>query len=493
MSVGMEPSLDGGNRSESPIASRKEIPVSMLQDFYNFLAEYFEEGQPATAQALKERMVDEGFEEVTAYDVREAVTLMHDEGDVFSNEQSSVLEAYSGGNTVDQSFNGSNIGNVTTGGTGASATTTGAASSTGGAGGAAPAAGSAPAYTAPPPPPMDPKDGYTDLDAAVEQIVYVTNITNNTTNNNTTINDNDTFEDNDTIVDNSVNQTILADGDVNQTFDQDTISQTGDNAVANTGEITDSNVVGGDVDGVLADDISDSQVVAGDNQGIVGDVEGSAVVGDDNETTTLIDSDNNAVGDEAIAIDGNNNAVGDGATANQAVGDGNAVGGGATAVNVDGANNGVIETGDGDVEAIVGSEATGTNFGDGAGDVIGISDSEADGLAFGDGDATSIEIDGSTVQGSAIQTGDGGGTNANFDASTTNTTTTTTTTTTNITEDNDTTTTITEDNDTTITNDIVETNTVDATQADITGDVGIDTDTDTAGIVDDGADALLES
>ena len=495
--------------------------MSMLQDFYNFLAVYFQEGEPADAEALKDRMVQEGYEDVTAYDVREAVTLMYDEGDVFSNEQSSSLEAYTGGNVVDQSFNASDFGNVATGGTGASATTTGTATNStdgGSSGGSAPAAtapsSAAPASTAPQPPPMDPKEGYSDLDAAVEQIVYVTNITNNTTNNNTTINDNDVFEDNDTIVDNSVNQTILADGDVTQTFDQDTISQTGDNSVANTGEITDSNVVGGDVDGVLADtiadstvatgdvggsvtgDITDSEVVGGDNSGIVGDVEGSAVVGDGNETTTLIDSDNNAVGDGALSIDGNNNAVGDGATTNQAIGDGNAVGDGSTAVNVDGENSGVIETGDGDVEAITNSDATGVSFGDGAGDTIGIADSEANGNAFGDGDATSIEIEGSTVQGSAIQTGDGGGASGNFDASTTTNTTTTTTTTT--TEDNDVTntTTVTEDNDTTTTTttttttediDIVENNTIDATQADITGDVSIGGEGD--GLVDDGAEA----
>ncbi|MEL6984319.1 MAG: hypothetical protein AAFO29_17970, partial [Actinomycetota bacterium] len=330
-----------------------------LRDFYAWLAEHFEaDGQAADGEAIKAELEQNGFGDVTAYDVREAVSLMYDEGDVFAPNQSSVLDAYTGGNQVDQSFNASDFGNVTASGTAATSTTgTSTNESSGGSGssgGSAPAQqGPMKATEAPPPPPMDPAEGYTDLDAAVEQIVYVTNITNNTTNNNTTINDNDVFEDNDTIVDNSIDQNILANGNVNQDFDN--ITQ-GDESIANTGTVTDSNFVTGDNDGVIADDIEDSVLVDGDNTGLVArDIEGSAVVGDGNETTSVVDSDNNAIGDGAIAIDGNNNAVGDGATANDVDGTGNAVGEGATAVNADGANIGALATGDGDAQAIVGS------------------------------------------------------------------------------------------------------------------------------------------
>lgn len=469
--------------------------MSMLQEFFVFLSDYFQEpGQTADPEALKQRMVDEGYEDVTAYDVKEAISLMYDEGDVFTNDQSSVLEAYTGGNVVDQSFNASNLGNVTAGGvaasggsiasggtsTSASAGSSGSGSS-GSGGPSAPAAHHAPAsYTPPPPPPMDPHEGYTDLDAAVEQIVYVTNITNNTTNNTTNIDDRDTFEDNDTIVDNSIDQNILAGGNVNQDFDN--VTQ-GDNSIANTGEVTDANLVAGDnVGGVLADniadatiatgdvggsvtgDINDSEVVGGDNAGIVGDTQGAAVVGDDNETTSLVNSDHNAVGDgaEANDINATNVAFGDGSTAvNESAGA--AVGQGATAFNVGHDLDGVVSTGEGDVLAQ--ADVAAANFGDGGGDVSGISDSQVGAAAFGDGagpvdgvideEQVDVDIDNSTVTG--LQAGGEGNTN-----------------TTDI------------DNSQDITNvtadvDVTENNTVQISQSDnITANEGfIDTDTDT--------------
>lgn len=367
-----------------------------LRDFYAWLSDHFEaDGGAIAPEAVKAELEQNGFGDVTAYDVREAVGLMYDEGDVFNNDQSSVLEAYTGGNTVDQSFNASNFGNVNAGGGGA-VTTSGAAGSSAPSGGpttqtGTPVAQQEPmkATSAPQPPPMDPKDGYTDLDAAVEQIVYVTNITNNTTNNTTTINDNDTFEDNDTIVDNSIDQTILANGDVTQDFD--TVTQ-GDGSIANTGNVQDSNFVTGDNDGVIADDISDTNIVDGDNSGLLADdVTGSAVVGDGNETNTFIGSDNNAVGDGATALEDS---------------DGNAIGDGATAVNVNGDNNGVIETGDGDVQAVTGN-AGAVGFGDG--DVNAITNSTVGQASFGDGsgDQTAVDIDDSNINESAFQTGDG--------------------------------------------------------------------------------------
>ncbi len=398
-----------------------------LRDFYAWLSDHFEaDGGAIAPEAVKAELEQNGFGDVTAYDVREAVGLMYDEGDVFNNDQSSVLEAYTGGNTVDQSFNASNFGNVNAGGGGA-VTTSGAAGSSAPSGGpttqtGTPVAQQEPmkATSAPQPPPMDPMDGYTDLDAAVDQIVYVTNITNNTTNNTTTINDNDVFEDNDTIIDNSIDQTILANGDVTQDFD--TVNQ-GDGGIANTGNVQDSNFVTGDNDGVIADDISDTNIVDGDNSGLLADdVTGSAVVGDGNETNTFIGSDNNAVGDGAVALEDSN---------------GNAIGDGATAINVNGDNDGVIGTGDGDVQAITGSAQVGAaGFGDGDGDVNAITNSTVGQAAFGDGDQTAIDIDDSNINESAFQTGDGNAAS--------------------ITDDNDTS--IVHDNDTVNDVDIVETN-----------------------------------
>ena len=424
-----------------------------LRDFYAWLSDHFQqEGRPTDTDGVRAELEQNGFGDVTAYDVREAVNLMYDEGDVFAADQSSVLDAYTGGNTVDQSFNASDFGNVNASGT-ANTATTGSAGGGGGSGGgsAPPVAQQEPVKsTSPQPPPMDPKEGYTDLDAAVEQIVYVTNITNNTTNNTTTINDNDVFEDNDTIVDNSVDQNILANGDVNQDFDN--ITQ-GDGGIANTGVVADANLVTGDNDVVIADDISDATIVDGDNSGIVADeINGPATVGDGNETNILNNSDNNAIGDGATAIEGDGNAFGDGAIGlNDS--DGNVIGDGSSALNVAGDNSGVIAEGGGDVEAIT--------------------DSNVGQAGFGDGDQTVVVIDDSTVTDSAVQTGDGNSAS--------------------LVEDNDNILTI--DTDTTITTDIVENNTavVEETLVIAGGDADL-TDSDTVTVAgDDGdGDALVE-
>ena len=302
--------------------------MSMLSEFYQFLWSLFQEGEALSEDEVHRRLVDEGYGDVSAYDVREAVALMYDEGDVFTNQQASVLEAYTGGNVVDQSFNAGDIGSITN-----SPTTTVGPTSVGGHhgggadyvppvtgggddGGDQPDGGGQPPKDPveyPEPPPMDPADGQTPLDAAVQQIVYVNNITNNTTN--TTVNDNDVFEDNDTVVDSSVNQTILAGGDVSQDFDTQTIS--------------------GDVDGV----------VAGDNADLRG-----AAVGDGN--TVFNDSDGNVIGDgNNVANHSPGSAVGDGASnANIGVAAGPVAVGGGDAID---ASHGGAVSGDGSGDAIV--------------------------------------------------------------------------------------------------------------------------------------------
>jgi hypothetical protein len=277
--------------------------MSMLQEFFEFLADLFQQSEgELDPETVRQRLIEEGYGDVTAYDVQEAVRLMCEEGDVFSPQQASFLEAYTGGNNVDQSFNAGDIGNVTTG----SPSNTGSSP--------------APGYTAPPPPPMDPAEGYTDLDAAVQQIVYVSNVTNNTT-----VNDQDTFEDNDIVTDASVNQNILAGGDVNQDFDT-TIAGEGANAVG--GNVVDSNLVSGDNEGIIADDISAPVAMGG---------------GDANQ----------AVGNASIA-------TGDGDALSN-IGGQVTTGGGDNIVNVDGQ----VETGDGDQQVIANSAVGSASFGEG--------------------------------------------------------------------------------------------------------------------------------
>ncbi|PID54381.1 MAG: hypothetical protein CSB46_02840 [Micrococcales bacterium] len=220
--------------------------MSMLQRFFVFLEELLRNNDgPVEPEALKAEMEANGFAEVTSGDVLDAVTLMCGEGNVFDASQVQALRAYTGGNSVDQGFGGASVASHQ--------------------------------VSAPQPPPMDPKEGYTNLDAAVEHISYVSNVTNNTT-----INDQDTFEDNDTIVDNSVDQTIIADGDVYQDIDNATAT---DGGVANTGLIEDSTLVTGENDGIIADDVEDSVLVTGDVGGSVArDVEDSNYAGGDNRS-----------------------------------------------------------------------------------------------------------------------------------------------------------------------------------------------------------------
>ncbi len=325
--------------------------MSMLQDFFSFLTELFQEGEEMDHETVKERLAEEGYEDVTAYDVKEAVSLMYEEGSVFNSQQSSYLDAYTGGNAVDQSFNAGDIGVVNAPSVAQTGGSSGGGSSSGGG------------YPAPPPPPpMDPGEGYTPLDAAVEQIIYVNNITNNTT-----VNDQDVFEDNDIVTDASVNQTLLAAGDVHQDFDTTVVGEEG---IAVDGPVEDSNLVTGDNEGYIMDDVEDSAFVGGDNSGVnaVGsNVEGNAL-GDHN--TVLSDADGNAVGDNAAALNvgGNTNAP-------------TALGGDAIY-----ADSSAVETGDGDQAAIA--------------------DSAVGSAGFGSGDATNTTISDNYIDDSAVQTGD---------------------------------------------------------------------------------------
>ena len=340
--------------------------MSMLQEFFVFLADLFQESDGAMdVETLKARMSEEGYDDVTAYDVREAVNLMYEEGDVFNAEQSSSLEAYTGGNYVDQSFNATGVGVANSGTSNAGSGSASTSTSSGGSSSGGSAQHSAPAYSNPPPPPMDPAEGYTDLDAAVQQIVYVSNITNNTT-----INDQDTFEDNDTVVDSSVNQTILAAGDVNQDFDTTVVGEEG---IAVVGDVDDSNLVTGDNEGIIADNINADNLVLGDNDGVIADDVASAVIGDNNETQTLIDSDGNVTGDGSSIT--NTNIAGD-----------NISGDGVNVTSVEGNNDGVIGTGDGGVEAI--------------------NNSAVGQAGFGSGDQTVVDVDDSTISESNFQVGD---------------------------------------------------------------------------------------
>jgi hypothetical protein len=145
------------------------------------------------------------------------------------------------------------------------------------------------------PPLAERKAGETDLEATIRQISYITN--------NYAVTE---VDDRDTVLDNSINQQIFADGDVEQTFDNDPVIASGDGAVAAGDDITGSVVTGdenlvGD-DNVVADDggvaaghdIEDSQLITGENRGLAAnqsDVD-DVVLGNDNQVA----QDSNAVG-----------------------------------------------------------------------------------------------------------------------------------------------------------------------------------------------------
>jgi hypothetical protein len=347
--------------------------MATLEEFYQWLVNLFKEGEHQDYDTIKDKMEQAGYGDMTAHDVYNAVTAMVDDGDVFTSDQSSQLTAYTGGNNVNQ---------------GAYAPATTSIGATGG-GGAAPA--QAPVYhTPPPPPPLDPGYGETELDAAIRQVVYVNNVSNNTY-----TEDNDYFSDDDTVIDSSVNQTILADGDVHQDFDSAVASG---ESVANTGEIENSAVIGGGVeDSVVAgDDAYLDGSAVGDGNTILNDSDG-AIVGDGN--TSLYGNDI----DGAVALGGGDATVAEQIAGGDAIqADGNVNTGHGDQVN---AEDSVVGTGGSDVTGNTGHMDT-SNIESGDGDINAIQDSETEGTAFGSGsaEANDIQIDDSV----GVNTGDHG-------------------------------------------------------------------------------------
>jgi hypothetical protein len=349
--------------------------VANLEQFYQWLISLFKEGEHQDYDAIKDKMEAAGYGDMTGHDVYNAVNAMIEGGDVFTSEQSSQLTAYTGGNQVSQ---------------GAYAPTTTSIGATGG-GGAAPAAQAPVYHTPPPPPPLDPGYGATELDAAIRQIVYVNNVSNNTY-----TEDNDYFSDDDTIIDSSVNQTILADGDVHQDFDS---AVAAGESVANTGEIENSAVIGGGVE---------DSVVAGDDAYLTG-----SAVGDGN--TILNDSDGAIVGDGNTSLYGNDIdgpvALGGDATQAEQIAGGDAI-----------QADGNVNTGHGDqvnaedsVVGTGGAEATGntgnmdnSNIGSGEGDINAIQGSDTEGTAFGSGsaEANDVAVNVANSAGVGVSTGD---------------------------------------------------------------------------------------
>lgn len=119
--------------------------------------------------------------------------------------------------------------------------------------------GDHPHHTPPPPAP----DHGDDHESAVKYLQTI--VTNNW------------IDDRDTTVDNSIHQVINADGDVNQTIDNDTVIASGDGSVAAGGDIEDSTVTTGNGnavgDGSLAGDDNTVAYGAGDaNSATLSDV-----------------------------------------------------------------------------------------------------------------------------------------------------------------------------------------------------------------------------
>jgi len=188
-------------------------------------------------------------------------------------------------------------------------------------GGAASFAGSG-NVVLPPPPAGGGGGGYEGggLSGAIESINHYTNVINNTEQ---YFQDNDTtnIDDSDTTVDQSVNQNITAFGDVNQDFDNDTV--TGDGAVA-AGDNAQVNTGDGAVQ--AGDDIQDSTIATGHVEGSVFDDATNSVIGDDNQVISNSDVGAASFGDgDATNVSGN--TVDDGSAI--------AVGGSASGTNVE--------------------------------------------------------------------------------------------------------------------------------------------------------------
>ena len=198
---------------------------------------------------------------------------------------------------------------------------------------------SAPAAPAPPPPPPPPPADMPPAQA-MEQVVnyYVTEVTEVTEVTN--------VDDRDTNVDNSVVNSVIADegSDVNIINDNDTVTASGDGAVA----------AGEDVRGAAT---GDGAVAAGDDvNGNVNTGTNTGVIGDDADI------------DDSIFGDGN------------------------TQIND---NEGNVAVGDGNVQADDGSQAAGDDLTDNDTD-IDISNSDLDAVNFGDG-GTAVQDNDTTI------------------------------------------------------------------------------------------------
>ena len=238
----------------------------------------------------------------------------------------------------------------------------GPSGSSGGAASSASAAGATHA-TLPPPPAPDP--GGDPAEQVLQQLNYFTTVSNYTTQ---SFEDNDVtnIDDRDTTVDNSVNQDITAFGDVNQDFDNDVVSgdhaaaagdgsqvNTGDGAVQAGGDIYDSTVATGDVEGSVFDDATDS-VIGDGNQVISDSTVGAAAFGSGDATN--VEAENANLGDGVIVSDTNGDA-----NVNTGEGDFTQIDGSSFDESVVG--DGSVESNDIDVTADDGSSVA---FGDGA-------------------------------------------------------------------------------------------------------------------------------
>ena len=132
------------------------------------------------------------------------------------------------------------------------------------------------------PPPPAPEPDHHDHESAVKYLQTI--VTNNW------------IDDRDTTVDNSIHQVINADGDVNQTIDNDTVIASGDGSVAAGGDIEDSQIVTGD-DNVFGDD----NVTGDGNTGAFGD--GSNAYTADISDSTVADGSGLSVGGAATGTD----------------------------------------------------------------------------------------------------------------------------------------------------------------------------------------------
>ena len=238
----------------------------------------------------------------------------------------------------------------------------------GSSGGSQPSYGSPGGGQVPPPPTPDPSAS--PLEQVIQQINYYSNIVNV---NNQSFEDNDTtiVNDNDSIIDNSVNQNITAFGDVNQEFDNDVVTgdgnalggdnsvvNSGDGAVQNTGTIYDSTIATGDVGGSVTGDNYDS-VVGDGNQVINDSTVGAAAFGEGDATNVVAQNANVGDGTQVVGGYGDTNVnTGDGdftqitdSNLNESVvGDGTVV-----------SNDVDIDADDGAAVAFGGGAATGSN------------------------------------------------------------------------------------------------------------------------------------